>query len=76
MENDLYKVRKLPYHKDDMRLFEKMLKSSSGRKKTYVKTFAFPGTGGFGGSSFENTKNQRVMFKMSYSKMLKFMKNI
>lgn len=71
MENDLYKVRKLPYHKDDMRLLEKMLKSSSGRKKTYVKTSALSGTGGFGGSSFENTKNQRVMFKMSYSKNIK-----
>lgn len=68
-EEDLYKVKKVPYKKDDMRLLEKLMKESLKKRHDFGGRSggARYGSGRFGGSGFENGKDQRVMFKMSYS---------
>lgn len=64
-EEDLYKVRKVPYKKDDMRRLSKLLAA----KPTRVGRDdggRFSG-GGRGGALFLNQRDQRVMFKVSHS---------
>lgn len=69
-EDDLYKVRKVPYHKDDMRILENLLKGkmNDGRGKRGFQG-GFGGGGKFNDSMFSE-KRQRVMFKMSHSDSL------
>lgn len=65
-EEDLYKVKKVPYHKDDLKLLEKLAKASLYKHNDYSGSGGFHGGGaGFGGTGYP--KDQRVMFKMSYS---------
>lgn len=68
-EDDLYKVRKVPYKKDDLRILENLLETSARPKPTRVgsRIGNLYSKGGFGGSGFENGKDQRVMFKLSYN---------
>lgn len=64
-EEDLYKVRKVPYKKDDMWRLSKLLAA----KPTRVGRDdggRFSG-GGRGGALFLNQRDQRVMFKVSHS---------
>ena len=63
---DLFKVKKVPYKKDDMRLLENLMKTYLKKPKESALKKMYSG-GGFGGGSFENNRDQRVMFKMSYS---------
>jgi len=70
-EEDLYKVRKVPYKKDDMRLLEELMKASLRKKRENSPVRRLYSGGGFGGSGFENSKDQRVTFKMSYSPLIK-----
>ena len=63
----MYKVRKVPYKKDDMRLLENLLKSSGKPTRVGRNISDLYKGGGFGGSGFDNDKNQRVMFKLSYN---------
>lgn len=63
---DLYKTRKVPYKKDDMRLLEKLMKSFVfGKKNSGGSRF-----GGNSGGGWTNEKDQRVMFKTSHSDSL------
>lgn len=63
---DLYKTRKVPYKKDDMRLLEKLMKSFVfGKKNSGGARF-----GGSSGGGWANEKDQRVMFKTSHSDSL------
>lgn len=66
-EEDLFKVKKVPYKKDDMRLLEDLLKSSGKPTRVGRNISDLYKSGGFGGSGFENGKEQRVMFKLSYN---------
>ncbi len=73
-DEDLYRTRKVPYKKDDLRILENLLKSAAKPSRD--------GRGGFSGggrhSRFapsENGKRQRVMFKMSHSENLKVHQN-
>ena len=60
---DLYKTRKVPYKKDDMRLLEKLMKSYlQGKKGSVGQRF-----GGSPGGGWADEKDQRVMFKASHS---------
>lgn len=63
---DLFKVKKVPYKKDDMRILENLMKSYLKKPRESALRKMYSG-GGFGGSGFDNGRNQRVMFKMSYS---------
>ena len=65
-EEDLYKVKKVPYKKDDMRLLENLFKYAGRPTADGSKIGRLYAKGGFGGSGFENNRDQRVMFKMSY----------
>lgn len=65
-EEDLYKVKKVPYKKDDMRLLENLFKYAGRPIADGSKIGRLYAKGGFGGSGFENNRDQRVMFKMSY----------
>lgn len=65
-DDDLYKVKRIPYRKDDLRILEDMLKSS--RKP--VRAGRNDSGGFYGGRTvggLENGREQRVMFKASYS---------
>lgn len=67
-EEDLYKVRKVPYKKDDMWRLSKLL-SAKPTRAGRDDGGRFPG-GGRGGASLSNSanqKDQRVMFKVSHS---------
>jgi len=70
-EEDLYKVKKVPYKKDDMRMLEDLMKKSLKTKRSSEslswKNFGEFGGGGSYSDSIFNPKRQRVMFKMSYS---------
>lgn len=73
-DEDLYKTRKIPYKKDDLRILESLLKSAAKPSRA--------GQGGFSGGGrhtrfapSENGKRQRVMFKMSHSENLKVHQN-
>lgn len=66
-EEDLYKVRKIPYKKDDLRILEDLLKSSRRLTHGGKKGSGDFHGGGIGGGGFENGREQRVMFKASYS---------
>lgn len=65
-EEDLYKVRKVPYKKDDLRILEDLLKVSLKPTRVGRNNYGFF-AGGFGGGGSENGRNQRVMFKASHS---------
>ena len=62
-DEDVYKVKKLPYQKDDLRQLKNLLGDISHKKKK--QQHAFPSS--FGETSFGNEKNQRVMFKSSFN---------
>lgn len=63
---DLFRVKKVPYQKDDMRLLEKLAKTSlHNSQRNDYQNGGYYGSGGFAGT--EHPKDQRVMFKMSYS---------
>lgn len=66
-DEDLYKVRKVPYKKDDMRLLEKLMKSAGRPTHGGRGIGGLYSSGEFGGSGFDNGKSQRVMFKLSYN---------
>ena len=67
-EDDLYKIKKVPYKKDDMRLLENLMKASVYKSKsTRSPGSFFSGGSGRFQNSWTNEKDQRVMFKMSYS---------
>ncbi len=61
---DLFKVRKVPYSKDDMKLLKKLM----GHK--FHSNFRNSSFGGGRNIDCVNQKNQRVTFKMSYSPKL------
>ncbi|MCR5252605.1 MAG: hypothetical protein K6C98_02695 [Treponema sp.] len=70
-EEDLYKVKKVPFRKDDMRILEDLMKKSLRTKRSNEssswKNFGhFDGGGSFADSIF-NPKRQRVMFKQSFN---------
>lgn len=73
-DEDLYRTKKVPYKKDDLRILENLLKAAAKPSRG--------GQGGFSGggrhSRFapsDNGKMQRVMFKMSHSENLKVHQN-
>lgn len=61
---DLTKVKKVPYQKDDMRLLEKLAKTKLHNHNDFSGS-GFHGGGYFGGTDYP--KDQRVMFKLSYN---------
>ena len=73
-DEDLYKVKKVPYKKDDMRLLENLFKYAGRPTPVGSKIGKLYSKGGFGGSGFENGKDQRVMFKLSYNDTPKALK--
>lgn len=62
---DLTKVKKVPYQKDDMRLLEKLAKTSLHNHNDFSNAGYYSGSTGFRGTDYP--KDQRVMFKLSYS---------
>ena len=67
-EEDLYKVRKVPYKKDDMWRLSKLLAAKPTRVgRGDGGRFSGGGRGGALLSNFSNQKDQRVMFKVSHS---------
>lgn len=67
-EEDLYKVRKVPYKKDDMRRLSKLLAAKPTRVgRGDGGRFSGGGRGGALLSNSANQKDQRVMFKVSHS---------
>lgn len=73
-DEDLYRTRKVPYKKDDLRILENLLKSAAKPSRDGRGAFS----GGGRHSRFapsENGKRQRVMFKMSHSENLKVHQN-
>lgn len=68
----LFKVKKVPYKKDDMRLIKMMLKSLGKKRKTGASFSHGFSAGGKYTSGFDKAKkidkSQRVTFKMSYGK--------
>lgn len=67
-EEDLYKVRKVPYKKDDMRRLSKLLVAKPTRVgRDDGGRFSGGGRGGVSFSNSSNRKDQRVMFKVSHS---------
>ena len=68
-KDDKFKFKKPVYVKDDLETLNRLLKKYSTSKKNYQKT-SYVG-GGKKGSAYKiSDKNQRVTFKMSYSKRL------
>lgn len=72
---DLFKVKKVPYKKDDIRILEDLMKTSLRPTRVGWNKKLYSSGGGFGGSGFENDRDQRVMFKMSYSPSRKVHEN-
>ncbi len=68
-EEDLYRVKKVVYKKDDMYLLKKMFKIRPTRVGSKKNLFSSGGFGG-GGKGFVNQKDQRVTFKVSHSKSI------
>ena len=67
-EEDLYKLRKVPYKKDDMRRLSKLLVAKPTRVgRDDGGRFSGGGRGGVSFSNSSNRKDQRVMFKVSHS---------
>ena len=67
-EEDLYKVRKVPYKKDDMWRLSKLLAAKPTRVgRVAGGRFSGGGRGGALLSNSSNQKDQRVMFKVSHS---------
>lgn len=67
-EEDLYKVRKVPYKKDDMWRLSKLLAAKPTRVgRDDGGRFSGGGRGGALLSNSANQKDQRVMFKVSHS---------
>ena len=67
-EEDLYKVRKVPYKKDDMWRLSKLLAAKPTRVgRGDGGRFSGGGRGGALLSNSSNQKDQRVMFKVSHS---------
>ena len=67
-EEDLYKVRKVPYKKDDMWRLSKLLAEKPARAgRDDGGIFSGGGRGGASLSNSANQKDQRVMFKVSHS---------
>lgn len=67
-EEDLYKVRKVPYKKDDMRRLSKLLAAKPTRVgRDDGGRLSGGGRGGALLSNSSNQKDQRVMFKVSHS---------
>ncbi|WP_297645843.1 hypothetical protein [uncultured Treponema sp.] len=67
-EEDLYKVRKVPYKKDDMWRLSKLLAAKPTRVgRDDGGRFSGSGRGGALLSNSANQKDQRVMFKVSHS---------
>lgn len=67
-EEDLYKVRKVPYRKDDMWRLSKLLAAKPTRVgRDDGRRFSGGGRGGVSFSNSSNQKDQRVMFKVSHS---------
>lgn len=67
-EEDLYKVRKVPYKKDDMWRLSKLLAAKPARAgRDDGGRFSGGGRGGASLSNSANQKDQRVMFKVSHS---------
>lgn len=62
-KEDLFKVKRIPYQKDDMKILEKLMKTSLNKHDNSFQLRNHHG--GFGGTGYP--KDQRVMFKMSYS---------
>ena len=67
-EEDLYKVHKVPYKKDDTRLLKTLLNSKSVRRQRNVALSTGQRKGVFHTAS--NVKDQRVTFKTSHSPSL------
>lgn len=68
-KDDKFKFKKPVYVKDDLETLNRLLKKYSTSKKNYQK-ISYVG-GGKKGSAYKiSDKNQRVTFKMSYSKRL------
>lgn len=67
-EEDLYKVRKVPYKKDDMWRLSKLLAAKPARAdRDDGGRFSGGGRGGASLSNSASQKDQRVMFKVSHS---------
>lgn len=67
-EEDLYKVRKVPYKKDDMWRLSKLLAAKPARAgRDDGGRFSGGGRGGVSFSNSASQKDQRVMFKVSHS---------
>lgn len=72
---DLYKVKKIPYKKDDMYLLEKLMKEKLKNNNVHGSFSKYPKTASSYSGGWGNEKDQRVAFKMSYNNSRQIHKN-